>query len=52
MTETITDLTQAELARLRVLVKTHLKRAEDPACYADHSQGYIDQLHSILRKLR
>ena len=52
MTETIADLTQAELARLRVLVKTHLKRAEAAASYANPSQGYIDQLHSILRKLR
>ena len=42
-------LTESELARLRVMVKTFIKSAHrEPE---KHSQGYIDQLDSILRKL-
>lgn len=39
--------TGPELARLRVMVKTFIKSAERK----DHSQGYINELHTILSKL-
>ena len=50
MTETLSDLTKTELARLRVMVKTFIKSAKrNPE---NHSQGYMDELQSILSKLR
>jgi len=47
---TTNSLTASELARLRVMVKTFISKAEKNP--QNHSQGYLNELYSILEKLR